>query len=261
MKYLILIALVGTILYLAYMFLTGRKYRKSLFGQAKINSKSADIPLRGNVFANWYVEENALQFSLRSTKNERNLLCAFILKWILEGRMSVISGGRKRVSFQMKLDTGFTDRTEMNLYEMLLAAAGREAVLESKEFKQWAKHEYKILEEYPHRAEVRGRRYLLSRDWLEAHRKATPEGMAELRKVIEFRNQLGSLTKLPDESLWKDYLVLGALFGCLGKMERVLRTQLPADMQLAIQSAQVMADAGFTAAQDERLEEEQNRSC
>lgn len=260
MKYLILIALVGAILYLAFMFLTGQKYRKGLFGQAKIDGKTAEIPLRGNVFANWYVVENALQLSFHSTKNERNLLCAFILKWILEGRMTVIPDGRKRVSLKMSLDTGFTDRTEMNLYEMLLAAAGKDAVLESREFKKWARREYKTLEEYPRRAEVRGKRYLLSRGWLEGHRKATPEGMSELRKAVEFKNQLGELATLPREGLWKDYLVLGALFGRLGKMDKALKTQLPVEMQLAVQAAQLMADAGFTAAQEERKEEEQRQN-
>jgi len=107
---------------------------------------------------------------------------------------------------------------------------------------------------------VRGKRYLLSRGWLEGNRKATPEGMAELRKTIEFKNHLGSLVTLPEESAWKDYLVLGALFGRLGKMERALRTQLPGQMLQAVQAAQLMADAGYTAAQRERLEEEQSRS-
>ncbi|MBQ3820538.1 MAG: hypothetical protein II809_03645 [Bacteroidales bacterium] len=260
MKYVIFIALVGAVLYLAYVFLTGQKYRKSLFGQSRIDGKTADVPLRGNVFANWYVEENALQFSLRSTKNERNLLCAFILKWILEGRMTVIPDGRRRVSLRLSLDTEFTDRTEMSLYEMLIAAAGKDAVLESKEFRQWARHEFEILGEYPRRAEVRGRRYLLSRGWLGENGKATPEGMAELRKVIEFRNQLGSLTTLPREALWKDYLVLGALFGRLGKMDKALKTQLPGELLLAVQAAQLMADEGFTAAENERLEDEQKRN-
>lgn len=218
------------------------------------------FPCGVNVFANWYVEENALQFSLRSTKNERNLLCAFILKWILEGRMTVIPDGRRRVSLRLSLDTEFTDRTEMSLYEMLIAAAGKDAVLGSKEFRQWARHEFEILGEYPRRAEVRGRRYLLSRGWLGENGKATPEGMAELRKVIEFRNQLGSLTTLPREALWKDYLVLGALFGRLGKMDKALKTQLPGELLLAVQAAQLMADEGFTAAENERLEDEQKRN-
>lgn len=260
MKYLFLIALVGFFLYLAFAFLTGQKYRKGMFGQSKIDGRTEEIPLRGSVFANWYVEENALKFSLRSTKNEQNLLAAFILKWILEGRITVIPDGRKRVSLRMALETGFTDRTEMNLYEMLLAAAGQDYVLESREFKRWAKRNYQTLDEYPRRAEVRGKRYLLSRGWLEGNRKATPEGMAELRKAIEFKNQLGRLTTLPREDLWKDYLVLGALYGCLGKMDRALRTQLPGDMLLAVQAAQLMANAGYTAAQNERQEEEQSRS-
>lgn len=257
MRYVILIILAGAVLYLAYMYLTGQKYRKSMFGQAKIDGKSAEIPLRGNVFANWYVEDNALLFPFLSSKYERNLLCAFILKWILEGRMTVISVDRRNVSLNMSLDTGFTDRTEMSLYEMLLAAAGKDSVLESSEFKQWARHEYEILFEFPRRAEVRGKRYLISRGWLEAHRAATPEGTAQLRKAVEFKNHLESLTTLPRESEWKDYLVLGTLFGCLGKMERALRT-LPADMVMALQAAQLMADAGFTAAQEER-QKDKNR--
>ena len=71
MKTLILILLIAAVAYLAFRFLSGQKYKKSLFGRQKINDQSREVPLGGNVFANWWVEEHAVFLSFRSKKNER----------------------------------------------------------------------------------------------------------------------------------------------------------------------------------------------
>ena len=43
-------------------------------------------------------------------------------------------------------------------------------------------------------------------------------------------------------------------------MDKALKTQLPGELLLAVQAAQLMADEGFTAAENERLEDEQKRN-
>lgn len=269
MKTLILILLIAGVAYLAFRFLSGQKYKKSLFGTQKISDQSREAPLGGNVFANWWVEEHALFLSLRSKKNERNMLTAFILKWILEGKIDVIPDARskRRVSMGLKLDNPFTDRTEMNLYEILLAASGNDFILGSREFEQWARRNYKLFDEYPHRADVRGKRYLIAKGYIGEDKKAHPASYQSLCKSIEFKNYLKNFDlslEQPQSKLWKDYLVIGALFGCTDKILKQLQAQLPtgfrdyarsigmeaSQLLYGIEAAQLMASKGFTAAKN-----------
>lgn len=279
MKIVLLILLLAGLGYVAFRYLSGQKYKKSLFSTQKISEKSRDIPLGGNVFANWWLEEHALFFSFRSKKNELNLYTAFILKWILEGKINVIPDARskRKVSFGLKLDAPFTDRTEMNLYEMLLAAAGNDYILEMREFKRWAKRYYKLIDEYPNRANTRGKRYLIAKGYMGEDKKAIPDKQPLLCRAIEFKNYLRSLDlslEQPQPKQWKDFLVIGTLFGYADKMLKQLRAQLPtgfrdyarsigmdaAQLLYNIEAAQLMAAKGFKAAKEEQEYEEQRNN-
>ena len=278
MNIVILILILAGLAYLAFRFLTGQKYKKKLFGTQKIRGKSNVIPLKGNVFANWWVVEHAVFLSLHSKKDERNLLTAFILKWILEGKIDVIPNTRKRrVAMGLRLDEPFTDRTEMNLYEMLLAASGNDYILEGKEFERWAKRNYKLIDEYPNRADVRGQRYLIAKGYMGQDKRVIPTMYPQLCQTIEFKNYLKTLDLLlawPKPNQWKDYLVIGSLFGYTDKILKQLRTQLPttfrdyarsinmdpAQLLYNIEAAQLMASKGFKAASKEQQREEQEQN-
>ena len=277
MKIVVLILILAGLAYVAFRFLTGQKYRKSLFGTLKISENSSETPLKGNVFANWWVVEHAVFLSFRSKKNELNLYSAFLIKWILEGKITVIpdARSRKRVSMALKLDD-FTDRTEMSLYEMLLAAAGDDFILEIKEFKRWARRNYKLIDQYPRRADVRGKRYLIAKGYMGEDKKAIPAMQPQLCKCIEFKNYLKSLDlslEQPQTKQWKDYLVIGTLFGFADKMLKQLKAQLPttfrdyarsigmdaAQLLYNIEAAQLMAAKGFKAAKEEQEYEEREQ--
>ena len=278
MKIVVLILILAGLAYLAFRFLTGQKYKKSLFGTQKISEKSSEIPLKGNVFANWWVVEHAVFISLLSKKNERNLLAAFILKWVLEGKMNVIPTTRKRrATMGLRLDEPFTDRTEMNLYEMLLAASGNDYVLEVREFMRWARRNYKLIDQYPSRADVRGKRYLITKGYMTEDKKGVPDKYPQLCECIEFKNYLKSFDlslAQPKADEWKDYLVLGALFGNLDRMLKQLHTQIPAELRdysrsigldpaellSSIEGAKWMASKGFNAAKDEQERDEEERN-
>lgn len=278
MKILVLILILAGAAYLAFRFLSGQKYKKSLFGTQKISEKSKEIPLKGNVFANWWVYGHALFVSFRMKKNECNLLTAFILKWILEGKIDVIPNPRKRrATMALRLDQPFTDRTEMNLYEMLLAASGNDYVLESKEFERWARRNYKLIDQYPSRADVRGKRYLIAKGYMSPDRKAVPAMYPQLMKSIEFKNYLKSLDlslEQPQANQWKDYLVIGSLLGYTDKMVKQLKSQLPTSFRdysrslnidpnqllYNIEAAQLMASKGFKAAKEEQEYDERERN-
>ena len=280
MKTVVLILILAGAAYLAFRFLTGQKYKKSLFGTQKINEISKEIPLKGNVFANWWVVEHGLFLSFRSKKNELNLYTAFILKWILEGKINVIPNARskRRVSMGLKLDTPFTDRTEMNLYEMLLAASGSDYILEANEFKRWARRNYQLIEQYPRRADVRGKRYLIAKGYMGEDKKAIPSMYPQLCKPIEFKNYLKSLDlslNQPQPGQWKDYLVIGTLFGYTNKMLKQLKAQIPtsfrdyarsinnidpSELLYDIEAAQLMASKGFKAAKEEQERDDEIRN-
>jgi len=278
MNIVILILILAGLAYLAFRFLTGQKYKKKLFGTQKIRGKSNVIPLKGNVFANWWVVEHAVFLSLHSKKDERNLLTAFILKWILEGKIDVIPNTRKRrVAMGLRLDEPFTDRTEMNLYEMLLAASGNDYILEGKEFERWAKRNYKLIDEYPNRADIRGQRYLIAKGYMGQDKRVIPTMYPQLCQTIEFKNYLKTLDlslAWPKPNQWKDYLVIGSLFGYTDKILKQLRTQLPttfrdyarsinmdpAQLLYNIEAAQLMASKGFKAASKEQQREEQEQN-
>lgn len=276
MKTVVLILILAGAAYLAFRFLSGQKYKKSLFGTQKISEKSKEIPLKGNVFANWWVVEHAVFLSFRSKKNELNLYSALLIKWILEGKITVIpdARSRKRVSMALKLDEPFTDRTEMNLYEMLLAAAGNDYILEMREFKRWAKRYYKLIDEYPNRANTRGKRYLIAKGYMGEDKKAIPDKQPLLCRAIEFKNYLRSLDlslEQPQPKQWKDFLVIGTLFSYADKMLKQLKAQIPNSFRdyartigmdaghllYCIEAAQLMATKGFNAAKEEQEREEQ----
>lgn len=278
MKIVLLILILAGLAYVLFRYLSGQKYKKSLFGTQKISEKNKEIPLKGHVFANWWVEEHAVFFSFRSKKNELNLYSAFLIKWILEGKITVIPDARshRRVSMALKLDDPFTDRTEMNLYEMLLASAGNDFLLEIKEFKRWARRNFKLIEQYPRRADVRGKRYLIAKGYMGEDKKGVPDMYLKLCGVIEFKNYIKSLDlslDQPQSWQWKDFLVIGTLFGGANRMLKQLKAQLPNSFRdyartigmdaghllYCIEAAQLMATKGFNAAKEEQERDEEER--
>ena len=279
MKIVVIILILAGLAYVLFRYISGQKYKKSFFGTQKIREKSPRVLLGGNVFANWWLEEHAVFLSFRSKKNERNLYMAFLIKWILEGKITVIPNARskRRLSMALKLDNPFTDRTEMNLYEMLLAASGNDYVLEVREFMRWARRNFKLIDQYPNRADVRGKRYLISKGYMTEDKKAVPDKYPQMRECIEFKNYLKSFDlslAQPKAGEWKDYLVLGALFGCMDKMLKQLYTQIPAGLRdysrsigldpaellSSIEGAKLMATKGFNAAKEEQERDEEKRN-
>lgn len=279
MKIVVLILILAGLGYVLFRNISGQKYKKTLFGTQKITDKSPRVPLGGNVFANWWLIQHAVFLSFRMKKDERNLYTAFLIKWILEGKINVIPNARnkRRVSLALKLDNPFTDRTEMNLYEMLLAASGNDYILEVREFMRWARRNYKLIDQYPSRADVRGKRYLITKGYMTEDKKGVPDKYPQLCECIEFKNYLKSFDlslAQPKADEWKDYLVLGALFGNLDRMLKQLHTQIPAELRdysrsigldpaellSSIEGAKWMASKGFNAAKDEQERDEEERN-
>lgn len=267
MKEIIGFVLLGVIvlfiLRMLFFRITGQKYKPKFFGTSRIPGSSSQLPVGGNLFGAYYVIREGYRFSENRRRLVQRLISAFFLKWILEGKAVVQSGGGllRQTSLELRLDMPFRDRTEMALFEMALAAAGGNNTLTQYEFNNWVVRYLRMVEAWSMRAEVRGRTYLATRGWLQGSDCGTQEGFEHLRGVIEFQNCLkkGNLSfgkdRQPEQ--WQDYLVMAALFGEAEKVARQLR--LPGSTDMAIAASNNMGKA-FTRAMDKEEAREERRS-
>ena len=233
---LLLLALLGGGGFLGVNYAKGDKYKKKLFGTRKIDGWWRDTPVGGNLFWAFYVLEHSMRFDMLSSSSAQNLFSAFFLKWVLEQKMTPMQDPRhpKRYNLAMRTDVGFEDRTEMALYEMALAAAGDNLILESKEFERWSKRNFGEIEAWPRRADTRGRRYLISKGLMTEKNAGTEKGYEEMKHVIQYKKFLKDFTinnerTVPEVHLWSDYLIFSALYGIADKVTEQLKKLYPVD--------------------------------
>lgn len=273
------ILLGGIVLFLLWMLfaqITGQKYKQKLFGTRRIPGSSSQIPLGGNVFGFYYVLREGLRFTLNRRRLDQRMISALFLKWILEGRTVPQVGGILRSgSLGLNLDMGFKDRTEMALYEMALAASGRDYILTTGEFQRWVRNNFRIVENWTDRARNRGRRYLISRGLMGEDNRGTAAGYDRLRGAIEFSNYLKKSSLSPrnlqvEPAQWTDLLVLATLCGASGKVAEQLRRAFPKefsqysaaqariagslDQALTLSNSMSRAYVRAAAKEDERME-------
>ena len=245
--YILLGAIVLFLLWMLFAEITGQKYKKKLFGTRRIPGTSSQIPLGGNEFGFYYVLREGVRFTLNNRKLNQRLIGAFFLKWMLEGRAVPQAGGGllRSGSLGLNLDMSFKDRTEMALYEMALAASGRDYILTTGEFNRWVRSNFRIVENWTDRAKVRGRRYLISRGLLGEDNRSVPAGYDRLQDAIRFKTFLQRSSLSPrnmeaDPKKWVDYLVLGAMCGSAGKVAEQLRRAFPKEYsQFSAQAARI----------------------
>lgn len=273
------ILLGGIVLFLLWMLfaqITGQKYKQKLFGTRRIPGSSSQIPLGGNVFGFYYVLREGLRFTLNRRRLDQRMISALFLKWMLEGRTVPQVGGILRSgSLGLNLDMGFKDRTEMALYEMALAASGRDYILTTGEFQRWVRSNFRIVENWTDRARNRGRRYLISRGLMGEDNRGTAAGYDRLRGAIEFSNYLKKSSLSPrnlqvEPAQWTDLLVLATLCGASGKVAEQLRRAFPKefsqysaaqariagslDQALTLSNSMSRAYVRAAAKEDERME-------
>ena len=240
-------ALVLFLLWMLFAEITGQKYKKKLFGTRRIPGSTGQVPLGGNVFGAYYVLREGERFGYNKRRLMQRTIAAFFLKWVLEGKAVVRSAGGvlRSASLDLILEEGFKDRTEMALFEMALAASGRDYSLTTAEFRRWVNSNFRIVENWGDRARIRGRRYLISRDLLGEDNHGVEAGYEKLRDAIRFKQFVKNPSqclsrKDPHPELWVDYLVMGALYGNASRVADALRRYYPSDFsQFSARQAQV----------------------
>ena len=187
-----------------------------------------DIPFRGSLAESAYV---CTELGLAQKRD--TIAAALILRMIHLGILNIgkDSRGRVELSFTGRRPAE-DDRVALGLYEMMREASGSDSVLQEKEFSKWAKKHLSKVAAWTKLCGRQGLRALAADGYATKSGRFLPEGQAEARKLAGLKNFLldFSLTgerEAAEVSLWKEYLVFGALLGIADKVAEQLRDIRP----------------------------------
>ena len=214
----------------------GYKYKKSMYGKTKITEWFREAPLGGNLFASSYVLDNGWRFA--GPSSSKNLIGAFFLRWILDGKVKVQPDPNKakRVNLAFTPGLEFEDDVEGALYKMALDASGGNLLLESGEFEKWSEKNFQKFLSWPDRAKARGRSILHEKNLLLRGSTTNDDGKVQACRVVEFMNFLKDFTLHQERGagevgLWKDYLVFAQLYGIADKVAEQFQKLYPKEFQ------------------------------
>lgn len=216
--------------------LLGFKYKKSFFGQSRIQGWFRDIPLEGNIPAAYYAltKGNRLD-GLNAPDFSKNLIGSYFLRWVMDGAVRVLPDPHKegRVNLSFEKTASFSEAIENDLYQMVREASGENLILEAGELEKWSKKSFRRVSDFPGRAKTCGRKWFQDQHYIIKNDKCNAEGQEQARHLIEFKNYLEDFTLHKEHgaievTLWKDYLVFSALFGIAEKVATEFQKLYPA---------------------------------
>ncbi len=220
----------------------GYKWSKKLFGTTKIDGWYRDVPLEGNLLAAEYLLVKGKRFG--TVAEAQNIIGAMFLRWIMNGDLVVQPDAKdyKRVNLLFKSEKVSADDVEQDLFDWARSAAGDNLLLEKNEFEKWSKKNAAKMAGWPDRAVARGKTWFHDKGYFGRDGVCTPQGAAEARHVVEFRNFLKDFT-LSDQrganevSLWKEYLVYAQLYGIADRVAQQFKKLYPAEFAMVAQSS------------------------
>ena len=209
------------------------RYKKVLGIRVRDITWFRDIPFKGNLPASKYVMGKLGESSSYDTAP---LASALILRMIYNGYLDVSRQLEKKdteISFTQK-DPSDLDCLSLKLYTMLKQAAGKNNILEKKEFSNWAKVHGEQCHDWTSEAWESGKKALQDNGWagkdndsLSASGRVEGIHLAGLRKfLLEFT--LTHHREAVEARLWKEYLVFGSLLGVAQVVAAQLREIAPA---------------------------------
>ena len=160
--------------------------------------------------------------------------------------LRLIHNGCLRVNREIEGDTvlSFTDNNldqvdaaSRSLYSMLKQSAGKDQLLQDKEFSNWAKDHSRQVYDWSKRAKEEGVSALNQAGLYQPSKKAlTVAGQAEARRLFGLKSFLSKFTLVDrreavEANLWKEYMVYGALFGLTDRVSKQLKDIDPALFQ------------------------------
>ena len=230
-------------------YVLGLKYDKKIFGARRIKGWYRDVPLQGSIPASYYTLSKGDNMGELGKDISKHLIGAYFLKWVLDGVVQVLPDPDKqsRVNLSFEQETDFPEPVENDLYAMVREASGDNLILEAGELEKWSKKSFRRISNLPDREKTRGLKWFQDRHYVARGDRLTEEGREQARHLIEFKNFLEDFTLSKERgavevTLWKDYLVLAALFGIADKVAKEFEKLYPA------QFTQFTQSAGFTNA-------------
>ena len=241
------------VLYLIFKFLqrlyrrtTGKRYDKKVFGKNKIDGWSRDVPFGGNPKALYSLVQEGDLLSKSKETEFPNVVSAYFLKWIQEGRIRVEKDLQKEKQVNLRFVTPdnqedvdvFEDSLEQEIFRSAMEASGENLLLEANEFKRWSyKHDSKVAG-WPSEGIYSGRQI-----WQAASRE-------ERCHAIEFKNFLNDFTLIgeraaPEVGVWKQYMIMAAALGIADKVAKNFEKLFPKMMEEYAKQAN-MADSMTT---------------
>ena len=203
---------------------TGRRYKKAVFGQRRITGWERDVPFDGNLTVAYSLLADGDDLA-SSSRLFTALVGAYYLRWVQQGLLVPVKDPEHPEHIQLRFTAQSqsydpADTVEKRLFTMTRSAAGSNLLLEDDEFKRWSKNHYTEVCRWPDRATTEGRVL-----WHEA-------SFEQRCKVVQFKNFLTDFTlskvrEVPEVGLWKDYLVFAQLFGVADRISESIGRLYP----------------------------------
>ncbi|MBO5634812.1 MAG: hypothetical protein J5907_05295 [Bacteroidales bacterium] len=221
-------------------------YNKSLFGTRKIEERTKDIPLEGDLVAAIYILTYEKTFA--TPDFSISLPAAYLVRWYNEGKVRFEDG--RFVFADMPAPKG---KAEKNYYALFTQAAGDDHVIWSRE--DVKKSFYFRFTKVPNIKEL----LEAQMDWFKKRGYIQKEGLIvptlndtgakDARRLISLRNYLkdvkeGRDTLVPGDGNMAEYVVYSILFGIDDLFVESVRKVLPKELIEVYNAAIDLAEAG-----------------
>lgn len=204
-----------------------------------------DIPFEKNIIA-----ATAGLASYGRKLEDGNIVGAYLLRWLRSDSVHIEETEVKRMFSQgieatihfLKSPTTIY-QSEIELFEMLRSAAGRDGILQATEFDKWVSRNYRRLEKWQESFVNEGNKILNANGlmetetssflfWNHTTNKLTIKGYAEVGKAYGLERYLTDYSLIhernPNEvQMWDDYLIFAALFGIADKVAAAFKKLYP----------------------------------
>jgi hypothetical protein len=222
-------------------------YNKSLFGTRKIEERTKDIPLEGNLVAATYILTYEKTFA--TPDFSKSLPAAYLVRWYNEGKVRFEDG--RFVFADMPAPKG---KAEKNYYALFTQAAGDDHVIGSRE--DVKKSFYFSFTKVPNKNEL----LPAQMDWFKRRGFIQKEGLIvptlndtgakDARRLISLRNYLqdikdGKDTITAGDGKVGEYVVYAILFGIDDLFVESVRKVLPKELIEVYNAAIDLAEAGY----------------
>ena len=194
-----------------------------------------DIPYKGYLPAAFYTLSNYNKLG-----NQSDLISGYLLRWIKSGAVTVETrdqktfmglGSKQATSLVLHGAPTNAGNLEKSLYDIMVAAAGSDGILQEKELQNWSSANYSTLSAWFDSAKRSGKNYYEQKQLLTTEQQpyafkmlkrtvttVNAAGLQENQNLFGFKKYLQDYTLIKDRApnevqLWDEYLVFASLFG------------------------------------------------